>query len=139
MASFGDSFLDMAEAMLGKHNAAPSFEVSTVPEESAKDSTPALKRIRSDEDTDISTSSGSSHSDPQSDRHIDTSDKMEQRNIVAVTPPKRRRRMMGNYSTMDAVLGLNRAMSKVSTSSIIETCRMMSCAHSNVDWSSEMR
>mmetsp|Transcript_9950 Transcript_9950/g.24825 ORF Transcript_9950/g.24825 Transcript_9950/m.24825 type:complete len:562 (+) Transcript_9950:90-1775(+) len=112
MASFGDSFLDMAEAMLGKHNAAPSFEVSTVPEESAKDSTPALKRIRSDEDTDISSSSSSSHSDTQSDRHINTSDKMEQRNIVAVTPPKRRRRMMGNYSTMDAVLGLNHAMSK---------------------------
>ncbi len=140
MASFGDSFLDMAEAMLGKHNAAPSFEVSTVPEESAKDSTPALKRIRSDEDTDISSSSSSSsHSDTQSDRHINTSDKMEQRNIVAVTPPKRRRRMMGNYSTMDAVLGLNHAMSKVSTSRIIETRRMMNCAHSNVDWSSEMR
>lgn len=120
MASFGDSFLDMAEAMLGKHNAAPSFEVSTVPEESAKDSTPALKRIRSDEDTDISTSSNSSHSDSQNDRRINTSDKMEPRNIVAVTPPKRRRRMMGNYSTMDAVLGLNRAMSKVSTVASLE-------------------
>ena len=40
---------------------------------------------------------------------------------------------------MDAVLGLNHAMSKVSTSRIIETRRMMNCAHSNVDWSSEMR
>ncbi len=121
MASFGDSFLDMAEAMLGKHNEDSAFQVSAVP----KESTPALRPIRSD-DTDISTSSSSSQSDPQSDNRINPSRKMEERrNIVAVTPPKRRRRMTGNYSTMDAVLCLNRAMSKVSLT--IEILRTLEC------------
>ena len=120
MASFGDSFLDMAEAMLGKYNRSSSFdEVLTVPGESASDSTPGLKRVRSDEDTDASTGS-SNNSDPQNNIQINTPVKMDDRSsVVVVTPPKRIRRMTGNYSTADAVRGLNRAMSKVSPNSVL--------------------
>ena len=114
MASFGDSFPGMAEAMLGKCKRSSSFEILTVAGESVNNPTPGLKRVRSD-DTDTSTSS-SNTSDRQKDRQIHTSERMEEmRSVVVVSPPKRRRRRMtANYSAVDVVYFLNRAMSKVS-------------------------
>lgn len=112
MASLGDSFLNMAEAMLGKHNRSSSFEALAAVVEMADASTPDLKPINSD-NTDASTSSSSNNSDSQNDRQINTSDKMDEReNIFVITPPKRRRRMTGNYPTIDAIHRLNTAMSR---------------------------
>lgn len=119
MASLGDSFLNMAEAMLGKHNRSSSFEALAAVGELADASTPDLKPINSD-NTDASTSSSSNNSDSQNDRQTNTSDKMDEReNIFVITPPKRRRRMTGNYPTIDAIHRLNTAMSRVSPRSDI--------------------
>ncbi len=120
MASFGDSFLNMAEAMLGKHNRSSSFKASSVVGDAADASTPGLKPINSD-NTDASTSSSSNNSDSQNDRQINNSGEMdERRSIFVVTPPKRRRRMTGNYPTFDAIHRLNTAMSRVSPRSILD-------------------
>ena len=115
MASFGDSFLDMAEAMLGKRNRSSSFEALATEKEDTNNSTPGLKRVHSD-NSHTSTSSSSNNSDPKNDRQINnTSEKMdERRSILVVTPPKRRRRMSENLSAVNAVQCLNLAMSKVS-------------------------
>jgi hypothetical protein len=109
MASFGDSFLDMAEAMLGKPNRSPSFEVLTVSCQSTGNVSSELKRSCSN-DNDITATSD--HSNPQSDRLI-------KRSIVAVTPPKRRR-ITRNHSAVETVHALNRAMTKVSGKSIVQ-------------------
>lgn len=110
MANFGDSFLDMAEAMLGKHRRSSS-EVLTGPSKSTESFALGLARNCSD-DTDQS--SKGHNSNTEKERQINTSDEMDKRrSIVVVTPPKRRR-LNGNYSAFDAVHTLNRAMSKVS-------------------------
>jgi len=99
MASFGDSFLDMAEAMLRKPNRSPSFEVLTVPCQSTRNVSLELKRTCSNENDILL-----HHSNPESDRQIN-------RSIVAVTPPKRRR-ITRNHSAVETVHALNRAMTK---------------------------
>lgn len=110
MANFGDSFLDMAEAMLGKYRR-PSSEVLTGPRKSTENFTLESERNCSDE-TDQS--SKGHNSNTEKERQINTSDQTDnRRSIVVVTPPKRRR-LNGNYSAFDAVHALNRAMSKVS-------------------------
>ena len=106
MASFGDSFLDMAEAMLRKPNRSPSFEVLTVPCQSTRNVSLELKRTCSNENDILL-----HHSNPESDPQIN-------RSIVAVTPPKRRR-ITRNHSAVETVHALNRAMTTVSAKSII--------------------
>jgi len=109
VANFGDSFLDMAEATLGKYNRSASFEVVTKEGESTTNVSPGLKRTASDEN-DMSTSSDISN--PQTDRQCNTSNKIdERRSLVVVTPPKRRR-TIGNCHAVGAVRVLNRAMSQ---------------------------
>ena len=119
MANFGDSFLNMAEAMLGTHDRSSSFKALAAVGDAEDASTPGLKPINSD-NTDASTSSSSNNSDSQNDRQINNSGEMEERrSIFVVTPPKRRRRMNGNYPTFDAIHRLNTAMSRVSPRDII--------------------
>jgi hypothetical protein len=107
MASFGDSFLDMAEAMLGRSNRSSSFEVLSVPCQSTRNVSSELKRTCSD-DNDISTSSYNSN--PENDGQI-------KRSVVAVTPLKRRR-ITRNHAAVETVHALNRAMTKVSAKGI---------------------
>ena len=110
MANFGDSFLDMAEAMLGKYKRSSS-EVLPVPGKSTEKIERGLKRDYSGDTDGLSTRD---NSNTEKDRQTNIWDKMDRRrSIVVVTPPKRRR-MTGNYSTVDTVLALNRAMLKVS-------------------------
>jgi len=109
MASFGDSFLDMAEEMLGKYNGSSSFEVLTPTRNSERNLFSEFEQICPN-DNDASTASNSSNS--QNDRQIYILDKKdERRSTIVVTPPKRRR-MTGNYSAVEIIHALNRAMSK---------------------------
>ena len=110
MASFGDSFLDMAEAMLGKYNRSSSREVLKAPGKKKRVLSSALKKNCLD-DNNKSTAS-SSH--PQDDRPTDSSCKKSERRSVVIQIPPKRQRMTGNYSAADIVQALNRAMSKVS-------------------------
>lgn len=122
MATFGDSFLDMAEAMLGKFNTSSSFEVSTVPPGRKRKTSPGLKEF------DMSdTYSMSEYSNMNKDQQ---SKRDEMRGSVVVTPPKRRRTTGGKNSTVEIVLGLNCAMSNVSMKTSALNCAI--AGHSNI-------
>jgi len=109
MASFGDSFLDMAEAMLGKYNRSSSFEVLTVPGKSKTKLSSGFKRTCSNTSH---LSSVSTNTNPQNDRQIYALDKKDERKSAVVVTPLKRRRITGNYSAVEIVHALNRSISK---------------------------
>jgi len=112
MASFGDSFLDMAEAMLGKYNRTSSCEVLKA---SGKKKRSALKANRMNDNDKTTVSS----SNPKDVPPTDNSDKKSERRSVVIQIPPKRQRITGNYSVVDIVQELNRAMLKVSSRSIV--------------------
>jgi len=104
MANFGDSFLDMAEAMLGKFNTSSSFDISKVPPGRKRKASSGLKRFDASD-----TYSTSGYLNTQKDQQ-NKDDGV--RSSVVVTPPKRRRIAVGKNSAVETVLGLNRSISK---------------------------
>lgn len=114
---FGQSFLDVAEAMLNRPSFSSILKASS--SEHIGEGSPVAGKKRSfcsvkKEKCLASNSDGFSNIsiDPQEYHPIDNPDKKNEKSVVIQIPPKsKRRRITGNYSATDIVFSLNCAVS----------------------------
>ena len=121
---FGDSFLDMAEAMLGKsyNRTSSSCDVlnSSSSELNDKCNTETGKKGASSSvlgekcsTNKVKSTVSTCKTDLQDSRPTDSSDrKNDRRRSVVIELPPKRQRIKGNYSAVDIIQALNGAMSR---------------------------
>lgn len=126
MATFGDSFLDMAEAMLGKYKRSSSCEILVTRGKNKRTLSSALKEKSLDEKKVVTPDNGSHD---QTDCNLDN--KCGKRSVVIQIPPKKQR-IVGNYSASDIVHLLNRAVSKNERIDVLENAKA-TFDHNNQD------